>query len=151
MFDKCLKNIPKDLFISVAAVSDWKIKNYSKNKIKKNNKRISFELTENKDILKFISTHNKRPRLVVGFAAETNDIEKNSISKLKRKKCDLIIANNVSNKKIGMGNDMNSAHIYNNSRLLSTYKKMSKIDLSKKILTEIIHPVLEKKIGKDIL
>ena len=151
MFDKCLKNIPKDLFISVAAVSDWKIKNYSKDKIKKNNKRISFELTENKDILKFISTHNKRPRLVVGFAAETNDIEKNSISKLKSKKCDLIIANNVSNKKIGMGEDMNSAHIYNNSRLLSTYKKMSKIDLSKKILTEIIHPFLEKKIGKDIL
>ncbi len=151
MFEKCLKNIPKDLFISVAAVSDWKIKNYSKNKIKKKNTKLSFQLTENKDILKFISTHNKRPKLVVGFAAETNDIEKNAKLKLKRKKCDLIVANNVSIKQKVMGSDMNSAHIYNNSSLLATYKSMKKVDLSKRLLTEIIHPILFKKLGEKTL
>ncbi len=150
MFEKCLKNIPKDLFISVAAVSDWKIKNYCKHKIKKKNTKISFQLTENKDILKFISNYNKRPKLVVGFAAETNDIEKNAKLKLKRKKCDLIVANKVSDKVNIMGGDMNSAHIYNNSSLLATYKSMKKVDLSRKLLTEIIHPILHKKIGENI-
>ncbi len=151
MFEKCLKNIPKDLFISVAAVSDWKIKNYSKNKIKKKNTKISFQLTENRDILKFISTHNKRPKLVVGFAAETNDIEKNAKLKLKRKKCDLIVANNVASRENIMGGDMNSAHIYNSSNLLAKYQSMKKVDLSKRLLTEIIHPILHKKIGENIL
>ncbi|MBV68757.1 MAG: bifunctional phosphopantothenoylcysteine decarboxylase/phosphopantothenate--cysteine ligase CoaBC [Pelagibacterales bacterium] len=151
MFEKCLKNIPKDLFISVAAVSDWKIKNYSKNKIKKKNTKISFQLTENRDILKFISTHNKRPKLVVGFAAETNEIEKNAKLKLKRKKCDLIVANNVASSENIMGGDMNSAHIYSNSNLVAKYQSMKKVDLSKKLLTEIIHPLLHKKIGENTL
>ena len=151
MFDKCVKNIPKDLFISVAAVSDWKIKNYNKNKIKKTNSSISFELKENKDILKFLSTHNKRPKLVVGFAAETNDIKKNAMAKLKRKKCDLIIANNVSLEKKVMNGEMNSAHIYNNSSCLAIYDTMKKVDLSKKILTDIIHPILHKKNGENVL
>ena len=103
MFEKCIENIPRDLFISVAAVSDWKIKNYNKNKIKKRNSSISFQLTENKDILKYISTHNNRPKLVVGFAAETNNLEKNAKLKLIKKKCDLIVANNVSNQEEAYG------------------------------------------------
>ena len=151
MFEKCQKNIPKDLFISAAAVSDWKIENFCKNKIKKKNNKISFQLKENKDILKFISTHNKRPKLVVGFAAETNDIAKNAMSKLKSKKCDLIVANNVSTKTEYMGGDMNSAHIYNSSNCLARYKSMKKIDLSKKILSEVIHPILCKKIGENTI
>ena len=145
MFEKCIENIPRDLFISVAAVSDWKIKNYNKNKIKKRNSSISFQLTENKDILKYISTHNNRPKLVVGFAAETNDLEKNAKLKLIRKKCDLIVANNVANQKDPMGGDMNSAHVFNKSSCLAIYKKMKKTTLSEKILVEIIHPILNKK------
>ena len=86
----------------------------------------------------------------MGFAAETNDIEKNAKLKLKRKKCDLIVANKVSDKVNIMGGDMNSAHIYNNSSLLATYKSMKKVDLSRKLLTEIIHPILHKKIGENI-
>ena len=89
----------------------------------------TFQLTENKDILKNISTHNNRPKLVVGFAAETNDLEKNAKLKLIRKKCDLIVANNVANQKDPMGGDMNSAHVFNKSSCLAIYKKMKKTTL----------------------
>ena len=108
-------NIPKDLFVSVAAVSDWKVKNSCKTKIKKSNSNFSFELSENRDILKYISKHNKRPKLVVGFAAETDNLKENSILKIKKKHCDIIVANNVSSKTTNMGGDKNSIHIYNNT------------------------------------
>ncbi len=146
MFEVCSTNIPSDLFIGVAAVADWKVKNYNKTKIKKSDSNISFNLSENKDILKFISTHNKRPKLVVGFAAETKDIKKNAMLKIKEKKCDLIIANDVSFKKKVLGGEKNSVHIYNNSNCLAKYINMDKSILSKKILTDVIHPLLEKKI-----
>ena len=145
MFEACSTNIPSDLFIGVAAVADWKVKNYNKSKLKKSDSNISFKLSENKDILKFISTHNKRPKLVVGFAAETKDIKKNSMLKLKRKKCDIIVANDVSLEKHVMGGDKNSVHIYNNSNCLAKYINMDKSVLSNKILTEVIYPLLEKK------
>ena len=145
MFEVCSKNIPSDLFISVAAVADWKVKNYSKNKIKKLDSNISFKLSENKDILKFISTHNKRPKLVIGFAAETKDIKKNSILKLKRKKCDLIVANDVSLDKNVLGGNKNTVHIFNNTECLAKYTNMNKSILSNKMLREVIYPLLEKK------
>ena len=145
MFKMCLKNIPSDLFISVAAVADWKVQNYNKNKLKKSESNISFKLTENKDILKFISTHNKRPKLVVGFAAETKDIKKNSILKLKRKKCDLIVANDVSLNSDVIGGDKNSVHIFNNSNCVAKYINMDKSELSSRMLVDVIHPLLEKK------
>ncbi len=145
MFEVCSKNIPSDLFISVAAVADWKVKNFSKNKLKKLDSKVSFKLTENKDILKFISTHNKRPKLVVGFAAETKDIKKNSILKLKRKKCDLIVANDVSLDKNVMGNNKNTVHIFNSSECLAKYTNMNKGILSKKMLRDVIHPLLQNK------
>ena len=89
MFESCAKNIPRDLFIGAAAVADWRVQNYNKNKLKKSENNLSFKLTENKDILTYISTHNKRPKLVVGFAAETKNLKKNALLKLKTKKCDL--------------------------------------------------------------
>ena len=145
MFEACSSNIPSDLFISVAAVADWKVKNYNKSKLKKSDSNISFKLSENKDILKFISTHNKRPKLVVGFAAETKEIKKNAMLKLKRKKCDIIVANDVSSEKHVMGGDKNSVHIYNNSNCLAKYINMDKSLLSNKILKEVVYPLLEKK------
>ena len=75
---------------------------------------------------------------------ETNEIEKNAKSKLRRKKCDLIIANDISKNEV-MGGDMNSVHIFNKSRCLAKYKTMKKVTLSKKILTEIIFTILYKK------
>ena len=70
---------------------------------------------------------------------------------MKRKKCDLIVANNVASSENIMGGDMNSAHIYSNSNLVAKYQSMKKVDLSKKLLTEIIHPLLHKKIGENTL
>ncbi|MEC6997519.1 MAG: bifunctional phosphopantothenoylcysteine decarboxylase/phosphopantothenate--cysteine ligase CoaBC [Pseudomonadota bacterium] len=145
MFESCAKNIPSDLFIGAAAVADWRVHNYNKNKLKKSENNFSFKLTENKDILKYISTHNKRPKLVVGFAAETKNLKKNAILKLKTKKCDLIAANNVSLEKNVVGGDKNSVHIFTNDRCLASYKRMDKGLLSNKMLIEIIHPLLNKK------
>ena len=95
MHKACLKNIPKDLFLSVAAVSYWKVQ-LNQNKIKKNTKPPDIKFFNNIDILQSISTHKKRPKLVVGFAAETEKLIANAVKKIKRKKCDIIIANNVS-------------------------------------------------------
>ena len=144
MLKACTKNIPSDIFISVAAVADWKLKEYQKNKIKKSKKSLSFKFEENIDIVKYISKHNKRPKLVVGFAAETNNLKKNAIHKLKEKNCDLIIANEISKKNSVIGGDMNSVYIYDNYKCLQKYLNMKKDVLSEKVLIDIIHPLILK-------
>ena len=100
-----------------AAVADFKIKNKEKEKIKKKN--ISeLSLEKNTDILKHISNHNSlRPKLVIGFAAETNSLKNNSLKKLSEKNCDWIIANDVSKNDIGFDSDFNEVSIFykNNS------------------------------------
>ena len=97
-----------DIFIGSAAVSDYKPSKEYKNKMKKGKgkKSISFELEENIDILKSVSSHSKRP-FVVGFAAETQDIIKNARVKLSSKNLDLIIANDVSKTDIGFDSEEN--------------------------------------------
>ena len=112
MLKVCLKKIPKDLFVSVAAVTDWKI-SYNKHKMKKEDGTQSIKLLENPDILKNISLHKKRPRLVVGFAAETKNLTQNAIKKIKQKKCDFIIVNNVAKNKKVFGGSMNEVAIMN--------------------------------------
>ena len=74
---------------------------------------MNIKLEKNVDILSYVSNHNsKRPKLVIGFAAETNDLEDNAIEKLKNKNCDMIIANDVSNKSIGFDSDFNEVTIF---------------------------------------
>ncbi len=142
MFNACAKKIPKDLFISVAAVTDWSVKNQSLKKIKKTNFNPSIKLKENKDILKFVSLHQKRPKLVVGFAAETNSIKKNAREKLKEKNCDILIANNISKKNVVFGSETNSVNIFDKTGFVAKYIKLRKNDISKKILKDIICPRL---------
>ena len=78
MFLETKKNLPADIVVCSAAVSDFKILNYKKNKIKKDMK-VNLEIEKNVDILSYLSTHNSlRPKLVIGFAAETNDVLKNA-------------------------------------------------------------------------
>ncbi len=144
MYNACKKNLPKDLFVSVAAVADWSVKNSCLNKIKKSNFTKSLHLTENPDILKYVSTLVKRPKYVVGFAAETNNLDKNAKIKLKNKNCDLIIANNVSKNNHVLNSDVNSVSVYNKMGLITKYNKMHKRLLSKKIITEVIYPKLCK-------
>jgi phosphopantothenoylcysteine decarboxylase/phosphopantothenate--cysteine ligase len=135
------KNLPTDVAIFSAAVSDFKVNKKYKNKIKKQDS-FNLNLEKNVDILNYVSNHNSmRPSLVVGFAAETNDIESNAEKKLNNKNCDWIIANDVSNKEIGFNSDFNEVTIHYKNKDIKkeklTYKKKSKI--SDEIVDRIIH------------
>ncbi len=141
MHKACLKKIPKDLFLSVAAVSDWKVQ-LNKNKIKKNKKPPNIKFFNNPDILQAISTHKKRPKLVVGFAAETENLIDNAMKKIKKKKCDIIVANNVSSNRDVFGGNMNAVNIINKKGSLLELPRMTKSKIAKKILHEVILPLL---------
>ena len=112
MHEKTIENLPVDVAIFSAAVADFKTKEIKVDKIKKENfENIKFEKT--KDILNYTSKHNKlRPKLVIGFAAETNNLEENSKKKLIEKNCDWIVANDVSNNKIGFDSEHNEVKIF---------------------------------------
>jgi len=111
MLEATQSALPADIAIFAAAVADWRIDNAPTHKIKKNNekKAPSLLLIENPDLLKTISNHKNRPSLVIGFAAETQDLIENAKEKLTKKGCDWILANNVATDKV-FGNDQN--HIY---------------------------------------
>lgn len=107
------RELPADIAIFAAAVADWRISNVSNEKIKKTGttKVPSLLLAENPDILASIAGHGKRPQLVVGFAAETENVIDNGKAKLKRKGADLIVANDVSARSGVMGGDRNQVHV----------------------------------------
>ena len=97
MLETCTENLPTDIAVCAAAVSDWRTSEESKQKIKKGDSKKAPELslTENPDILQTLATHKTRPQLVVGFAAETENLIENAKAKLEKKSCDWIIAINV--------------------------------------------------------
>lgn len=109
MRDAVLGALPSDIAVMVAAVADWRVASSAGQKIKKQPGEAPppLELTENPDILKTVGHHAQRPRLVVGFAAETQNVEENGRSKLERKGADLIVANDVSPETGIMGGDRN--------------------------------------------
>ena len=112
MFKETQKNLPVDVAIFSAAVSDFKVIEKNDTKIKKKDE-LTIKLEKSVDILNYISNHNSmRPKLVIGFAAETNNLEDNAIEKLKNKNCDMIIANDVSDKNIGFDSDFNEVTIF---------------------------------------
>ncbi len=112
MFKETQKVLPVDVAILSAAVSDFKVLNKSNIKIKKSDE-LNIKLEKNVDILNFISNHNSmRPKLVVGFAAETNNLKDNALEKLKNKNCDMIIANDVSKPGVGFESDLNEITIF---------------------------------------
>ena len=112
MFKATQRSLPADVAIFSAAVADFKIKNKKNQKIKKKD-YVNLDLEKNIDILNYVSNHNSlRPKLVIGFAAETSDIEINAKKKLSEKNCDWIIANDVSNKSIGFNSDFNEVKIF---------------------------------------
>ena len=127
MFDKSLQCLPVDVAVFSAAVADYKVKNKEKEKIKKK-ENMDLTLEKNVDILKHISNHNSlRPKLVVGFAAETNELRKNSLNKLSDKNCDWIIANDVSNSEIGFNSEFNKVSIFYKNKSEEIIPKMKKI------------------------
>src|SRR5438876_11448834 len=94
-----------------AAVADYKPQRVSRTKIKKRNETLSLELVPTRDILASLSKQG-REFLLVGFAAETNDIEENARQKLRAKNCDIIVANDVSRADSGMETDANEVTIF---------------------------------------
>ena len=143
MFKATQENLPTDIAIFSAAVADFKIDVRNKNKIKKHEK-FTLNLEKNIDILNYVSNHNSmRPKLVIGFAAETDDLEKYAISKLSNKKCDWIIANDISKKDCGFNSDFNEVTIHykdpKNKKEKLSFKKKSEI--SEEIVDRIINEI----------
>ena len=138
MFIATQKNLPANVAVFSAAVADFKVNKKYKNKIKKQD-TLNLNLEKNVDILNYVSNHNSmRPDLVIGFAAETNDVENNAEEKLNNKNCDWIVSNDVSNKKIGFNSDFNEVtiHYKNKEKEKLLYKKKSEI--SDEIVDKII-------------
>ena len=143
MFKATQKNLPTDIAIFSAAVADFKINTKNVNKIKKQ-ANLTISLEKNIDILNYVSNHNSmRPKLVIGFAAETRDLDKNASAKLIDKNCDWIIANDVSKKDIGFNSDYNEVTIYykdsTNKKEKLSHKKKSEI--SEEIVDKIVNQI----------
>ena len=147
MLDNVKKTMPVDLAVCAAAVSDLKPKEISKTKIKKtdlNFKSINF--IKNNDILEYISKNNKhRPRLVAGFSAETENLIKNSIKKMKDKNCDLIFANDVSKKGIGFNSDYNKVSVIDNKGKIQTIPKNKKSLIANKIAQILVDKLIDDR------
>ena len=136
MFQATLTNLPADVAVFSAAVSDYKVKEKSEIKIKKQD-NLNLNLEKNVDILNYVSNHNSlRPGLVIGFAAETNNLESYAIKKLNEKNCDWIIANDVSKSNIGFNSDFNEVSIF--------YKNNKSDKISYKLKSEISDEIVEK-------
>ncbi len=136
------RNLPAHIAVFSAAVSDFKIKKRNDYKIKKqDNLTINFE--KNIDILNYVSNHNlMRPKLVIGFAAETNDLEKNALKKLVDKNCDWIIANDVSKNDRGFNSEFNEITIhYKNLKKKEKLSYKKKSELSEEIVDRIINQI----------
>jgi len=144
MMDAVQKLLPVDIAICAAAVSDFKPKNKSKQKIKKQDKNFSsLDLEKNKDILEYLGKNNKlRPKMLVGFSAETENLIENSIKKLKHKHCDMIIANDVSKKETGFNVDFNKVSIIEKNGQIKNLPKNKKSYLASKIAKTIIDKFL---------
>ena len=141
MFKECLNNLPTDVAIFSAAVSDFKVKNYKSTKIKKN-EEFNLELEKNIDILNHISNHNSlRPKITIGFAAETNNLSTNAKEKLNEKNCDWVIANDVSDQTIGFGSDFNKISIFYKDKPEENFEKMSKSLVAEEIVKRVIQQI----------
>ncbi len=143
MFKATQKSLPADIAVFTAAVADYKINQKSPNKLKKQ-ENYNINLEQNIDILNYVSNHNSmRPKLVIGFAAETHDLDKNAKIKLRNKNCDWIIVNDVSKKNIGFESDYNEVNIHykdnpNKKEKLSLKKKS---EISEEIVDRIVNQI----------
>ena len=121
--------MPVDLAVCTAAVTDFKPADKKKYKIKKDELNLqSINFIKNTDILEFLSKNNRyRPKIVAGFSAETENINKNSFKKLKNKHCDLIFANDVSKKGIGFNSDFNKISVIDKKGKIKIFSKKKKV------------------------
>ena len=142
MFKATQKNLPTDIALFAAAVGDFKVSLKQKEKIKKLD-NFTLKLEKNIDILSYVSNHNSmRPKIVVGFAAETTNIEENAVKKLKNKNCDWIIANDVSKNETGFDSENNEVMIFYKNR------NIEKERLSLKKKSEISEEIVDRLVAQ---
>ena len=143
MLAACQNILPVDAAIMTAAVADWRPVDMAAQKMKKSKTGApGLQLVENPDILANLSEAGPhRPALVVGFAAETENLETYARDKLARKRCDWIVANNVAPETGVLGGDMNTVHLVSGDGE-ETWEKMSKTDIAAR-LTERISVALQ--------
>lgn len=138
MLSAVLSGLPVDAAVMVAAVADWRVAGSSDQKIKKQPGELPapLQLTENPDILKTVGHHPQRPRFVVGFAAETQNVEQNGRRKLEAKGADIIVANDVSPATGIMGGDRNRVKIISSSGI-EEWPDLGKDEVSERLAAEI--------------
>ena len=143
MFEAVKGNLAKtQVFIGCAAVADFKVKNFSAQKIKKNSeKNLTIELEKNPDILEFVGNSKNRPELVIGFAAEDLDLEKYAREKLVKKNCDLIVANDIEAGEI-FGSSKTKAMFVGKNKS-ENLGEISKSELAKLLAEKILSTVLK--------
>jgi len=147
MLEAVKESLPTDIAVCSAAVSDFRTDKFEQ-KIKKNNKDLNLKLYQNMDILSFISNHNNlRPKLVVGFAAETNNVIEYAKKKLEQKHCDWIIANDVSDKNIGFNSKNNEISIIHKNQEIEKISKREKSEIATLLVQKILKefPINENK------
>ena len=141
MYAETKKALPVDIAVCTAAITDFKPEKYEEKKIKKDSLNLNFK--RNIDILEFLSKNNlQRPKLVIGFAAETNDILKFAKEKKNKKHCDWIIANDVSNPEIGFNSDYNAVSIIYGDKV-EIIKKNLKSYIANKIAKKIVNNFIQ--------
>ncbi len=127
----------QDCIIMAAAVADYRIANYSEQKIKKGaDDNLTLELTKNPDILKEISAINCKAK-IVGFCAESENLLENAKIKIQKKGCDYLVANDISRKDIGFSSDMNEVYILDKNLKISHIEIDTKLNIAKQILEKI--------------
>ena len=138
MLDACMAALPADLAVCAAAVSDWRVEAAADQKLKKNGKGPpALALTENPDILAALSAAgNRRPKLVIGFAAETENVVENAETKRTRKGCDWILANDVAPATGTFGGDDNTIHLVTADGV-EDWPRMSKDGVAERLVTRL--------------
>ena len=145
MLEICEGEMPADIAIFTAAVADWRVAREAHEKIKKTAEgppRLT--LTENPDILATISRSSARPRIVVGFAAETENVTGNATRKLSKKGCDLIVANDVSKQSGVFGGDDNTVHIVSAAGTES-WPQMSKAEVATRLMERLTQMLAQQE------
>ena len=136
MYNETKKALPVDIAVCAAAITDFRPKKYENKKIKE--KELNLNFKRNIDILEFLSKNNlQRPKLVVGFAAETDNVIKFAKEKKNRKYCDWIVANDVSNPEIGFNSDLNEVSIIYDNKVEKIEKNLKSF-IAEKIAKKII-------------
>ena len=145
MLAVCQGEMPADIAIFTAAVADWRVAAMAPEKLKKGaGGPPALSLTENPDILATIARGKPRPRIVVGFAAETERVQEHAAQKLRKKGCDLIVANDVSKESGVFGGDRNTVHLVSEAGI-ETWPEMSKDEVGQKLMERLAEMLAPQK------